>query len=128
MNKNTLSGALFLSAILATSMFAGNAPFKFKMVPGNFLRIKTYTPYDKKSKEWDWQPNDLFRLVKYSKQESCGGNYRQVWLFQAAKPGQTALVFARKQKKHTFRVNILPPIHNPNQSVAREGLFNSNEK
>lgn len=132
MNKFILSLVLFASLIPTSVIFSKTGKLvvkqnqEFTMVPGNYLRITAFTSYSKKCKNWEWQPNKHFNLVKYSEPEVCGNHYHQVWLFQAFKPGNTELVFTRKKKKTYFNVEILKPIPNPNVSTAQAGMFDMN--
>lgn len=130
MNKHILS-ALFLSLVPATLfVYSQEEHFDFRMVPGNYLKMKAYTSFEQKVKKWKWQPNDHFNLIKYYKHRPCGDmpdHYDQIWLFQAIKSGQTELVFTHKKKKKIFRINILRPIPNPNQTTPQYGMFDSHQ-
>lgn len=123
MNKSMVTVALLFSLISTTCLgYIKEEGIDFKMVPGNFLQIETYTTYGQKFKEWKWQPNDHFKLVRYKK-----NRYDQDWLFYASKSGQTELVFTHKKKQKKFTIKILGPIHNPNQTTPQYGLFDSNQ-
>lgn len=131
MNRIKISFALLFNMLLFVSLYAEEtAYFNFRMVPGNYLRIRTYTTFDTKTNYWNCQPNDHFKLASYKTHHPCGDrpdHYHQIWLFQAIKPGQTELVFTHEEKKHTVTVKILPPIPNPNISEAQEWCFNSHQ-